>query len=170
MERGLEQLFILGLILFAALVDLFVRWLKGKAGRPQPGDVPHEPEGEIDEELIFEEHVEEELAEPRTYDPPYREPTPPPLPTPARERVPAPTMPHHERYPVRPAKPRPVSAVPPGAELILTPPPPLPGGIGRPVLARGRRRSDRHWVKQPGSVRRGIVLMAILGPCRGLDR
>jgi hypothetical protein len=51
------------------------------------------------------------------------------------------------------------------------PPPPLPSPRSSPPMAvRPRRRHRaRRWLKHPIDARRGIVLMAILGTCRGLQ-
>ena len=61
-----------------------------------------------------------------------------------------------------PAAPR----LPPAA-----PPPPLrPPRPAPPTTARPRRpHRARRWVKDPIDARRGIILMTILGPCRGLE-
>jgi hypothetical protein len=51
------------------------------------------------------------------------------------------------------------------------PPPPLPSpGSSPPMAVRPRRRHRaRRWLKHPLDARRGIVMMTILGPCRGLQ-
>ena len=60
-----------------------------------------------------------------------------------------------------PAKPQ----LPPAA-----PPPPPSQPPGSPPTARPRRpRPARRWLNDPIDARRGIVLMTILGPCRGLQ-
>lgn len=119
MERGFEQLFVLAAILLAAMVDLFVRWQRGKTRRDQPAD-----DAGVEEDMVFVEEADTELPE--------QEPVEPQLPAPARARPPAP----------RPS-----------------PPPPV---------GRGRHHAHR-WLKHPIEPRRGIVLMTILGPCRGLE-
>ena len=50
--------------------------------------------------------------------------------------------------------------LPPAAAVPLPSPRPSP-----PTPARPRRR----WLKHPSDARRGIILMVILGPCRGLQ-
>lgn len=51
------------------------------------------------------------------------------------------------------------------------PPPPLPSPrFSQPMEVRPRRRHRaRRWLKHPLDARRGIVMMTILGPCRGLQ-
>lgn len=123
MERGFEQLFVLAAILLAAMVDLFVRWLRGKTRKDQPSDAAG-----VEEEMVLVEEADTELPEQRPVEPQL--PPPPPAPTPA---------------------PRP----------------------SPPTTFRPRRRHRAHrahrWLKHSIDARRGIVLMAILGPCRGLE-
>lgn len=50
---------------------------------------------------------------------------------------------------------------------------PAPPRPGRPVAKRAQRpaRERRHqWLRNQSDARRAIVLMEILGPCRGLER
>lgn len=70
---------------------------------------------------------------------------------------------------VREIKPRPLPA----------PATPTPGTSALPAFkslkprtprARARREPIRHWLRHSSQARRGIILMEILGPCRGLER
>jgi len=54
----------------------------------------------------------------------------------------------------------------------LPPPPPaaaMPSPRRSPPLRPRRRQRARRWLTHPLDARSGIVLMAILGPCRGLQ-
>jgi hypothetical protein len=70
---------------------------------------------------------------------------------------------------VREIKPQPVPAPPP--PTISTP---TSGALQslkpRAPKVRPRREPIRHWLTHPSQARRGIILMEILGPCRGLER
>lgn len=116
MER-FEQLFILAVVVFAALVDLIVRSVRRKTRKDQRADVAG-----VDEELVFVEGVDSELSE---EGPAERQLPPPPLPSPR----------FSQQMAVRPR----------------------------------RRHRARRWLKHPLDARRGIVMMTILGPCRGLQ-
>ena len=61
-----------------------------------------------------------------------------------------------------PARTRPLPTRPP----VATPPPPAPSPSPR-ARRTGAGRGTR-WLA-PGDARRGIVLMTVLGPCRGLE-
>lgn len=122
MERGFEQFFVLAAILLAALVDLFVRRLKKKAGKDQPADVEEEAVL-VEEEAMLVEEDDSKLH--------------------------APEMEEPQLAPARLPSPRP------------SPPP----AVGMPR----RRQRARRWLTHPADARLGIVLMAVLGPCRGLE-
>jgi hypothetical protein len=136
MERGFEQLFILAVIIFAGLVELIVRRLRGKAGKDRPpvetgvAEVTEVADvadlGDVEDALGLVEADDAEL--------PGRGPVAPQLPPP---RPPAATMPSPRRSP--------------------------------PPLRPRRRQRARRWLTHPLDARSGIVLMAILGPCRGLQ-
>ncbi|MEX2155201.1 MAG: hypothetical protein WD825_17780 [Gemmatimonadaceae bacterium] len=121
MERGFEQLFVLAAILLAAMVDLFVRWLRGKTRKDQPAGAAG-----VEEEVVLVEEADTELPE----ELPEQEPVEPQLPP---------------------------------------PPPPAPRPSPPPPVRTRRRHRARRWLKHPTDARRGIVLMAILGRCRGLE-
>ena len=128
MERGLELLFFVAVMLLAGLLDAVVRWLKGRAERDRPPAVDGEPVVVEDDDrgLVERPWVEPELL---------------PAPPAAARFSPASTQP--EAPPPRPPR---------------LPPPP----------GRRRRRGGR-WLRHAAEARRGMVLMAILGPCRGLE-
>lgn len=73
-----------------------------------------------------------------------------------------------EQWPEEPQVPSPPAPAPAPA-----PPEPVPVLSPRPsppTAVRPRRRHRaRRWLKHPSDARRGIVLMAVLGPCRGLE-
>jgi len=142
MERGFEQLFVLAAILLAAMVDLFVRWLRGKTRKDQPSDVAALEE---EEEMVLVEEADTELPEQRPVEPQLPPPAPAPKPSP-RPSSPATAAPMPSQRPSPPARVRP----------------------HRRHRAHRAHRAHR-WLKHPIDARRGIVLMAILGPCRGLE-
>jgi type IV secretory pathway VirB10-like protein len=133
MERGLEQLFILAVIIFAGLVELIVRRQRGKAGKDRPpveagvAEVTEVADvadlADVEDALDLVEADDAELS---------------------------------GRGPVAPQLPPPPAAMPSPRRS----PPPL-----RPR----RRQRVRRWLTHPLDARSGIVLMAILGPCRGLQ-
>jgi hypothetical protein len=142
MERGLvEELFILAAILFAGLVDLIVRWLRRKAGK----DRPAVETGVAEVTEVTETADVADLADVEN----------------ALDLFEADDAELPERGSVAPqVLPPPPSAATPMPSTPRSPPPPL-----RPR----RRRRVRRWLRHPLDARSGIVLMAILGPCRGLQ-
>jgi hypothetical protein len=80
-----------------------------------------------------------------------------------KRRLPAPPVPEAGRAEPRPVRPAPM-VLPPVPELAR-PPPRARTAERRPVQAAERRRTDF----SPSHIRRGIVLMTILGPCRALE-
>lgn len=146
MERGFEQLFILVLIVVATLVDLLVRWIRRKTGASAPSPRSEEP-------------VLVEAEEPDLFEPTYPEATEAPAPAPSP--------------PVTPPAPAPARVVAPDrAPVSRTPPPESTDrvrGLG-PLRAAGpRRRTRQRLVAGPADARRAMVLLAVLGPCRGLE-
>lgn len=157
-DLNFEQLFILAMVLLAGLVNFVLDWLR-KRGRTA------QPQGR-DEDLAVDEG-EIDLAEEMGPEPP-RVPVPVTLPAPeTRSAGPRPqvvvpaTLPDSRRTSAEPS-PLPVPAqratpsVPP-----RVPPPRSPARS--PESRRLRRRID------PLEARRGVVLMTILGPCRGVE-
>ena len=67
------------------------------------------------------------------------------------------------RFPPRPPPPPAALMAPTSA------PPPLPPRPPHPPPGIHRRRRLARWRWHLADARRGIVLMAVLGPCRGLD-
>jgi hypothetical protein len=143
MERGLEELFILAAMLFAGLVDLIVRWLRRKAGKDRPAvetGVGAVTEVTETADVADLADIEEALDLVEADD----------VEPPGREPV-VPQLP-----------PPPPPAATPMPSTRRSPPPP-------PLRPRHRRRV-RRWLRHPLDARSGIVLMAILGPCRGMER
>src|SRR5688572_13741006 len=120
MEQGAERFFIPAVIILFALLDLFARWLKKRAGKDKPA---------AGGGTVLAEEGNAELP---------------------------------ERGRIEPQLP-PVSLPSPGASV------PQPTHRPPPVRTPRRRHHARHWLRHPADARRGIVLMAVLGPCRGLE-
>jgi hypothetical protein len=137
MERGFEQLFILAVIIFAGLVELIVRRLRGKAGKDRPPVETGVAEVTEVADVADLADVEDalDLAEADDAELPGRGPVAPQLPPPPP--LPAAAMPSPRRSP--------------------------------PPLRPRRRQRARRWLTHPLDAPSGIVLMAILGPCRGLQ-
>jgi hypothetical protein len=156
MERGYEQLIFFAVILLAALVDWVVRWLKSKGQSPLPPDAMEPADQEDDDPWAEQYDLEPEVVQPA------------PLPPAEPARRPAAAAPRPQWSDVvRTELPR-VAA--PAAQRIAYPAPPAVrfGATDRPRLPRPTPRSAR-WVRDPAAARRGIVMMEILGPCRGLE-
>lgn len=158
-DLNFEQLFILAVVLLAALVNFVLDWMRNRGRTAQPQD--HDEDLAVDEEEI---DLAEEMGGPE----PPRVPAPVALPAPPmrsadpRPRVVVPaTLPDFRRTFPEPS-PLPASAQRATPSLPpRVPPPRSPAGSleGR----RLRRRID------PSEARRGVVLMTILGPCRGVE-
>ena len=148
MEPRFDQLVIVLLVILASLLDLVVRWIK-KRNRRDESPVHHE-------ETVAAEDAEAEPWESEWQLPlPEATPREAPLPeTPPREALPPeappPEVPPHEV----PLQEAPRREVPPWRMLPAS------------EVPRLRRRL----LERPGDARRAIVLMAVLGPCRALDR
>lgn len=145
----MEQLIFIAIFLLAALVDLLVRWMKGKAKAPESSD----------DVVIFEEEpdtaLEEEIEQWRAREPVVRR----------REPVLVEQRPKPVRLPAE-LPPPPVRA--PALDEVVARRP-VAVLVQPPALPRRRRSRRRPWLTQPESVRRGIVMMAVLGRCRGLE-
>ncbi|MEX2111224.1 MAG: hypothetical protein WD802_11500 [Gemmatimonadaceae bacterium] len=128
MERGLEQLIIIVAIILAGVLDLILRWLKGRQRRDEPVDA-----GADDEHVVLLEEADIEL--------------------PADFQLPEEAMVEGRLTPPPP---------PPAPEPVISRRPPPPPAI-RP------RRVARRLLPHPLDARRGIVMMTVLGPCRGLQ-
>lgn len=194
----MDQLIIVALVLAAALLEALVRWARRRT-QPPPDEsaqeIPEEPWQELPEEqperrpgrvwvdddpavaererlaereseareataaepVVQEPVTREPVAwEPATREPVLREPL-------GREPAARETTIRRPRVVVVP--PVSVSGRPPALEELMVRRPAAPAG--RPPM-RGRPRM-RHWVSGPAGARRGIVIMTILGPCRGLE-
>jgi hypothetical protein len=88
-------------------------------------------------------------------------------------RVPAPARPAPEPPPRIPAPAPPPMPAPPRVRVV-TPPPLAPAPARRerpaPLPAAAAQQPARFHLGDLADVRRGIVLMTILGPCRGLEQ
>ena len=77
-----------------------------------------------------------------------------------------------EEQPVPPPSPGRERPIPPRARVVTTPksaPEELRPAPRPPGRAERRRRRPRPLLETPSEARRAIVLMAILGPCRGRE-
>ena len=146
MERGFEQLILFAFILLAGVFDLLVRWLKSRRQKDGRVDASRYDENPVlvEEEADFELSDDVELFD--------RELSGEEL----IERGLADEEVAERRVPP-PVPPLPV----PVPVVTRRPAPPEPS---RP------RRVSRRLLTGPLDARRGIVLMTILGPCRGLER
>jgi hypothetical protein len=142
-----DQLVLIALVLAAALVDLFVRWARRKM--QPPGQGPAEPrEEEPPPELEwFEDEAaaaERELRE--------------------AERAAQQRAARQRELQQRAVEPPVQPARAPALEEVMVRRPAVPA-----TVAKRRRARARRWIAGPSSARRGIVLMTVLGPCRGLE-
>jgi hypothetical protein len=134
-DLNFEQLFILAMVLLAALVNFVLDWMRNRGRTAQPQD--HDEDLAVEEEEIdlAEAMRRERGAESRRSPELARVPVPVTLPASAQRATPS---------------------VPPRV-------PPQRPPAGSPERRRMRRRID------PSEARRGVVLMIILGPCRGVE-
>ena len=147
----MEQLFIVVLIIAFSLGDVVLRWLKKRnAGSPQdrtpPGwDDPTDNEMEQEPdwgELLRRQREREDEA--MIFFP--------------REEAPAPA-PVEEA----PRRPIPVESTAPARGLAGG------GRLPQPKPIKPRVVPVRQWLRSPTDARKGIVLMNVLGPCKGLE-
>lgn len=167
MERGLDQLIFFAFIVLAALVDWVVRVIRNR-------NAPPPPPVEDAEDPYFED--EAEYPEQVVDAPPPRAPAPV-----AREVVFDAPLPAEWRrivemrgVPVRDAEQalRVPEFRPPQLEMPPRLPvqPPLPRPAARAPSENALRwRREALGLKAPGAAPRGIVMMAVLGPCRALE-
>jgi hypothetical protein len=140
-NRGIEQYFIVFVVIFVALADLVLQWIKRRAGSGAPParqpDVVLMEEAEEDEEESLLQRMERMAREQ------------------ARRREEALRQLQELAVPAakRPAPPAPA------------PVPVPPRATARPAARRAR---GHRWLRDRNDVRRGIVLMEVLGPCPGL--
>jgi hypothetical protein len=156
-DLNFEQLVILAVLLLAGLVNFVLDWLRkrGRTAQPQGRD----EELAVDEEEI---HLAEEMGGPEPPRVPVTLPAPETRSADARRQVVVPvTMPDSRRGSLAPS---PLSAPAQRATPSVPPRVPPPRSRARsPESRRLRRRID------PSEARRGVVLMTILGPCRGVE-
>lgn len=145
MDRGFEQFILAAIILLAGLVDWVVRSLKNRSAS-QEGQ-PTIQHGEAD--IVPEGNDDERWSDPRDaeWEPPVRP------------------------IPERPAAPVPSRPLPATVAVFTVPQTPPQPAAARPVLtaAPARRQRRNRWVNDAGDARRGIVLLEILKPCKGLE-
>ena len=139
-DLNFEQLFILAALLLAGLVNLVLDWLRNRGRTAQP---QHR-----DEDLAEDLAVEEEELDPAEAMQRERAAEVPPGLYPARVPVPPP-----------PRAPSGQGATPSVVPRVSPPRSP----------ARSPRGQRRHRRIDPREARRGVVLMTILGPCRGVE-
>lgn len=153
----MEQLIVVLMVLAFSVGDIVVRWLKKRAegnpppGMPRPRDEPVAMEEEADEEPDWFEVLrqqQEEEREPMILFPREEAPPPPPAPKPVEEA---------------PRRLVPVESTEPARGLVSGARRTMP----RPVTRRAV--PVREWLRSPSDARKGIVLMNVLGPCKGLE-
>jgi hypothetical protein len=151
----MEQLIVVLMVLAFSVGDIVVRWLKKRAeGNPPPG-VPqrrNEPVDVLDEEAEEEPDWFEVLRQQQESE---REP----MIVFPREEAPAPPPPPPEEAPRRLV---PVESTQPARGLPS-------GGVPQPTPVARRVVPVRSWLRSPTDARKGIVLLHVLGPCRGLE-
>lgn len=179
MERGFEQLIVIAAVILAGVFDVLVRWVKSRQRRDAPVDATRYDEKPllVEEEADFElpadvdlpsdiELSGEELVE-RTQSRGER-----------AERAQS----REEQAERALSREEQVERAQFGEELVerrvpmAPPPPPVPARA--PVVSRRPappppirpRRVSRRLLTSPLDARRGIIMMTILGPCRGLER
>jgi hypothetical protein len=138
----LEQFVLLAVVLLAALADYIAR--ARRRHREESGQDSEVAQttvaDEYESEWIESEPLEPDFERERSRWEEIAEVLPPALPVP------------EQRRPVPPRPPPPLPAPPP------------------PTSARRRRAQRRHrWLTNTRDARRGMVMMTILGPCRGLE-
>jgi hypothetical protein len=134
-DLNFEQLFILAVVLLAALVNFVLDRLRNRGRTAQP-QYPDEDLAVDEEEIDLAEAMRPQVVVPATL-PDSRKTSPEPL------RLPAPAQRATPSLPPRVLPPRSRAASRDGRRL--------------------RRRID------PSEARHGVVLMTILGPCRGVE-
>jgi hypothetical protein len=152
----MEQLIIVLMILAFSVGDIVVRWLKKRAAQGAPPGTPprrDEPVVVMDEDMEEEpdwfevlRRQQEVEREPMILFP--REEAPAPAPPPVVE-APRPLVPVESTEPAR--------GLQHGGRL------PHPKPVSRRVVP------VRAWLRSPTDARKGIVLLNVLGPCRGLE-
>jgi hypothetical protein len=155
----MEQLIIVLMILAFSVGDIVVRWRKKRAAQDRPPGMPqpqrrHEPVEVLDEEMEEEpdwfevlRQQQETEREPMILFP--REEAPPPPPPPVLEEA--------------PRRPVPVESTEAARGLQYG------GRLAHPKPVARRVVPVRDWLRSPAEARKGIILMNVLGPCKGLD-
>lgn len=153
MDRGLEQFIFAALILLAGLLDWVVRSLKNRSS-PQQG----QPTAQRDPAEPFPEDEEHRWSEPHDID---WEPSPEQIPEPPAAPAPAPSLPPRVE----------VLTVPQSVEVFTVPQSARPPATVRSsaIAVPTRRKRRNRWVNDAIDARRGLVLLEILGPCKGLE-
>lgn len=167
-DVNFEQLIILALVLLVGLVNFVLDWLKNR-GRTPPQSRNRDEGLAVGEEEI---DLGEAMRRARAGSPPDLEPARVPVQAklpdlgvrPADSRLPvvAPATPPDFRRPSPATMPHRSPAPRPTPRLPLRGPP--PGSSTRSAKDRRLRRRIDPW-----EARRGVVLMTILGPCRGIE-
>jgi hypothetical protein len=156
----MEQLIVVVLIVVFTVGDLFLRWAKKQRGGGQAPSPPQEERGfdvEVEELELpdwFERLQRQQEAQRREED----------LERQRRQQAPVPRPVAAERSPAVPLMPKPSEAEAALAARMER------SAIGRPprVGTHGVFRV-RQWMQDPQDVRKGIILMNVLGTPKGLE-
>ena len=158
----MDQLIFVAIFLLAALADLLVRWMRGKTKEPESDgelvvfeeDAESEAEREwLAQQEAAQQRLEEERAEQQQTEQRRLEQRA------ERQRL------ERKPEPVPAELPPPPIRAPALEEIVVR----RPAREAAPPPPSRRRARARRWVTGPSSARQGIVLMTILGPCRGLE-
>lgn len=176
----MDQLIVILLVLVFTGADLLLRWLKQRTGGSAP-PVPRRREDDEEESADVPDWLEDlrrhqqeqwrreeaEAARPTPSEPPRGEPArPAPMRgEPVRAEPPAPQPPVAEvPFPVEGPRPR-LAPTPAQAALAARMEQRAPGAGRRPRY--GGASQIRTWLRSPQDIRKGIILMEILGPAKG---
>jgi hypothetical protein len=153
-----EQLVLLALITFIALLDLVSRWARGRRTEPEPTYRREEPV--YDEAPVYDEEPVYDEAPVYDEEPVFTlEREPEWLESGSAEAEPPSTW-------AEPAGPPPIVREPRTRKAT---PAPLRPVVQAPAQSATRPRRRAHWLRHPVNARRGIVMMTVLGRCRGLN-
>jgi hypothetical protein len=147
---GREQLVLLALVVFIALIDLVSRWARGRSREPEPTYTREEPAYTQEEPAYTED------------EPVYTEEEPAYSDEPAHDDAPVFTVQDEPEW----LRSRRAKLERPPLRARAVPPQPAPV---TPVYSPIRSARRSHWLRHPANARKAIVMMTVLGRCRGLD-